>query len=187
MDREKKRIMGPIKKSFFPDTSFLPGRISSSGPHCIFLNTYRSSFWALLFYSFQYWVPAVDYALLSAGTVSCLSFYLQCLASHLVHNWPSKNICRGFPGGTVVKNLPANARDTGSSPGPIRSHMPQSNWARAPQLLSLCSRAREPQPLSPCATTTEACVPGACAPQQKKPLQWEARAPHWKEAPARDN
>ena len=32
-----------------------------------------------------------------------------------------------FPGGTVVKNLPANARDTGSSPGPGRSHMPRSN------------------------------------------------------------
>ena len=29
----------------------------------------------------------------------------------------------GFPGGTVVKNLPANAGDTGSSPGPGRSHM----------------------------------------------------------------
>ena len=24
---------------------------------------------------------------------------------------------KGFPGGTVVKNLPANARDVGSSPG----------------------------------------------------------------------
>ena len=34
---------------------------------------------------------------------------------------------RGFLGGTVVKNLPANAGDTGSSPGPGRSHMPQSN------------------------------------------------------------
>ena len=33
----------------------------------------------------------------------------------------------GFLGGTVVKNLPANARDTGSGPGPGRSHMPQSN------------------------------------------------------------
>ena len=32
-----------------------------------------------------------------------------------------------FPGGTVVKNLPANAGDTGSIPGPGRSHMPQSN------------------------------------------------------------
>ena len=32
-----------------------------------------------------------------------------------------------FPGGTVVKNLPANAGDMGSSPGPGRSHMPRSN------------------------------------------------------------
>ena len=32
-----------------------------------------------------------------------------------------------FPGGAVVKNLPANAGDTGSSPGPGRSHMPRSN------------------------------------------------------------
>ena len=32
-----------------------------------------------------------------------------------------------FPGGAVVKNPPANAGDTGLSPGPERSHMPQSN------------------------------------------------------------
>ena len=32
-----------------------------------------------------------------------------------------------FPGGAVVKNLPANAGDMGSSPGPGRSHMPRSN------------------------------------------------------------
>ena len=55
------------------------------------------------------------------------------------------SIYMGSPGGAVLKNLPANAEDTGSSPGPGRSHMPQSNQARAPQLLSLCSRAREPQ------------------------------------------
>ena len=54
-----------------------------------------------------------------------------------------------FPGGAVAKNPPANAGDTGSSPGPGRSRMPQSNKARAPQLLSLCSRAREPQLLKP--------------------------------------
>ena len=34
---------------------------------------------------------------------------------------------RGFPGGTVVENLPASAGDTGSSPGLGRSHMPRSN------------------------------------------------------------
>ena len=38
-----------------------------------------------------------------------------------------KSIYRGFPGGAVVENLPANAGDTGSSPGLGRSHMPQSN------------------------------------------------------------
>ena len=34
---------------------------------------------------------------------------------------------QGFPGGAVVENLPANARDTGSSPGLGRSHMPRSS------------------------------------------------------------
>ena len=34
---------------------------------------------------------------------------------------------RGFPGGAVVKNPPANAGDMGSVPGLGRSHMPQSN------------------------------------------------------------
>ena len=38
-----------------------------------------------------------------------------------------RNWDRDFPGGTVVKNLPANGGDTGSSPGPGRSHMLQSN------------------------------------------------------------
>ena len=48
----------------------------------------------------------------------------------------------------MVENLPANAGDTGSSPGLGRCHMPRSNWAREPQLLSLrvwslCSATRE--------------------------------------------
>ena len=37
------------------------------------------------------------------------------------------NKFKGFPGGAVVKNPPANAGDTGSSPGLGRSHMPRSN------------------------------------------------------------
>ena len=36
----------------------------------------------------------------------------------------SKHGPRDFPGGTVVKNPPANAGNTGSGPGPGRSHMP---------------------------------------------------------------
>ena len=87
----------------------------------------------------------------------------------------------------MVKNPPANAGDTGLSPGPGSSHMPQSNEARVPQLLSLRSRAREPQLLSPWATTTEARVPRACAPQQEKPTQWEAHALQQRVAPARHN
>ena len=42
-------------------------------------------------------------------------------------NNPCNNSNRDFPGGTGGKNLPANTRDMGSSPGPGRSHMPQSN------------------------------------------------------------
>ena len=37
----------------------------------------------------------------------------------------------------MVENLPANAGDMGSSPGLGGSHMPWSNWACEPQLLSL--------------------------------------------------
>ena len=63
-------------------------------------------------------------------------------------NVPIRTPGEGFPGGAVVENLPANAGDTGSSPGLGRSHMPRSNWAREPQLLSLhvwslCSATRE--------------------------------------------
>ena len=57
-----------------------------------------------------------------------------------------------FPGGAVDKNLPANAGDTGSVPGPGR-------FPHATEQLSLC------------ATTAEAGTPKACASQQEKPLQ----------------
>ena len=66
-----------------------------------------------------------------------------------------------FPGGSMVKNPPANAGDRSSIPGPGRSHMPWSNQAGAPQLSSLG------------ATTTEPRRAQACALQQEKPLQWE--------------
>ena len=42
----------------------------------------------------------------------------------------------GFPGGSVVKNRPANEIDMGSIPGPGRSHMLRSNSTRGPQLLN---------------------------------------------------
>ena len=51
----------------------------------------------------------------------------------------------------MVENLPANAGDTGSSPGLGGSHMPRSNWAHEPQLLSL-------RVWSPCSTAREAAI-----------------------------
>ena len=46
----------------------------------------------------------------------------------LISNWNLLKSCIwDFPGGAVVKNLPANAGDTGSTPGPGRSHMPRNN------------------------------------------------------------
>ena len=66
----------------------------------------------------------------------------------ITYMWNLKYDTGDFPGGAVVKNLPANARDMGLSPGPGRSHMPEqltslrtlepashSYWARVPQLL----------------------------------------------------
>ena len=71
----------------------------------------------------------------------------------------------------MVESLPANAGDTGLSPGPGGSHMTRSGWARAPRLLGLCSGARESQLLSPRAATAEAHAPEARAVQQGGPLQ----------------
>ena len=59
----------------------------------------------------------------------------------------------------MVENLPANAGDMGLIPDPGTPHMRRSNYAHGPQLLN------------PRAATMEACVPRACALQQKKPLQ----------------
>ena len=41
--------------------------------------------------------------------------------------WAKESYAWGFPGGPVIKNLPANAGDMGSSPGLGRSHMPRNN------------------------------------------------------------
>ena len=72
---------------------------------------------------------------------------------------------RGFPGGSVVKNPPAKARDTGLGPDQGRSHMPKSNQTRAPRLWTLYSGARKPRRPKPMR-------PRARARQQEKPPQW---------------
>ena len=83
----------------------------------------------------------------------------------------------GFPGGAVVENAPANAGDTASSPGLGRSHMPQSNWAREPQLLnlrvwSLCSATRETMTVRDPRTAMKS---GPRSPQLKKALAQKRR------------
>ena len=42
-------------------------------------------------------------------------------------DWTEKQVLWGFRGGSVVKNLPANAGDTGSVPGLRRSYMSGSS------------------------------------------------------------
>ena len=76
----------------------------------------------------------------------------------------------GFPGSSVVKNPPANAGDTGEISDLGRSHMRQSYWAPALQLLSLCSRAWELQPLNPHALSLRSATGEASARQLEEPL-----------------
>ena len=63
----------------------------------------------------------------------CLTSYRNTWSN--IADW-SRWQSQGFPGGSVLKNLPANAGDTGSIPDPRRFQMPWSN-------------------LSPCITITE--------------------------------
>ena len=77
----------------------------------------------------------------------------------------------------MVENLPANAGDTGSSPGLGRSHMPWSGWAREPQLLSLrvwslCSATREAAIVRGPRTVMKS---GPCSPQLEEALAQKRR------------
>ena len=60
----------------------------------------------------------------------------------------------GLPRWLSGKESTCQCRRQGLIPDLRRSHIPRSNQVPAPQLLSLCSRAREPQLLSPHAETT---------------------------------
>ena len=88
-----------------------------------------------------------------------------------------------FPGDSVDKNPPASVGDMGLIPGLGSSHIPWSNKAHVPQLLSPLFRFWKPQLLSPHAATAEAHTPRACAPQQKMPPQWEVCTPQQRVAP----
>ena len=76
------------------------------------------------------------------------------------------NFILGFPGGSVVKNLPSNAEDTGSIPGSRK-----------------IPHAQAPLQSSPHTPTTELENPRAHTPRQEKPLQREARIPQLESSP----
>ena len=161
-------------------------KVSMSIPTLSQRNEHCSSFLNLNLPLHHWILLIVPFFSLLEYSVSYHQCFSSILALTMLLSYPRKIFSWDFPGGAVVKNPPAYAGDTGSSPGPGRSQMPQSNEARAPQLLSLHSRACEPQLLSPCATTTEARLPRTRAPQEKPP-QWEAHAPQPRVAPARCN
>ena len=50
----------------------------------------------------------------------------------IIQNLIKKCRILGFPGGSEVNHLPANAGDTGLIPGPGRFHMLQSNQVHEP-------------------------------------------------------
>ena len=54
-------------------------------------------------------------------------YYVSLNLTGVYTGYKRVSMLRGFPGGTVVKNPPASAGDTGSSPGLGRSHMARSN------------------------------------------------------------
>ena len=84
-----------------------------------------------------------------------------------------------FPGGAAAKNLPANAGDTGSSPGRAN---PTCHGATKPVCHNYWACALEPMRHNYWAR-----VPRAHTPQQEKPPQWEARALQWRAGPACGN
>ena len=74
-------------------------------------------YWWLVFVLWVLSICLSIHLLIDIRVISSLEDFLICY----------KNSSLGLPGGTVVGNLPANAGDTGSSPGLGRSHMPRSN------------------------------------------------------------
>ena len=101
---------------------------------------------------------------------------LEALAPAIREEKEIKRI-QGFPGSAVVESLPANAGDTGSSPGLGRSHMPRSDQAHEPQLLSLrvwslCSAPREAVMMRGPRTAMRS---GPCLPQLEEALAQRRR------------
>ena len=56
-----------------------------------------------------------------------LNVHLLFLNPRFQQKYTCQNVVSGFPGGSVVKNMPANAGDMGLIPGLRRSHVLWSN------------------------------------------------------------
>ena len=96
-----------------------------------------------------------------------LSFIIK-LEQFWVKRCTISNNGRGFPGGSVVKDPPANAGNTGLTSGLGRSHMPAEQ-------LSPCAATTEPEytntevlaPWTTCSTTREATAMRSLYPAKK--------------------
>ena len=110
---------------------------------------------------------------------------------HLKRSPTPKNICKNATLGTslVAQWLRSHLPLQRTRVRALVREDPTCRGATKPvhhNYLSLRSRAHVPQRLSPRATTTEACAPRACAPEEKPP-QWEACAPQQRVDPAHHN
>ena len=97
------------------------------------------------------------------NTVPCTLKFVKRVDAMLSVLIVNKKRRRGFPNGSVVKNLPDNAGNMGSIPDPGRSHMPRATKP-------MCRNYRVCA-LEPGASSTEPTCPRACALQQEKPPQ----------------
>ena len=98
--------------------------------------------------------------------------------SHILHSVTKrKKKPKGFPGASVIKNLPAKAGDTSLIPDWEDS---TCHWACAPETRSCNDWAHVLQLLKPE-------HPGAPVPPQEKPPHWEARALQRESSPCSHN
>ena len=134
--------------------------------------------------------PFTQPATLNTSTPGPCHYFLKL---HIVH-YLSKTYLRDSPvaqwlrirlpmQGTWVRAL-IREDPTGCGATKLMRH---NYWACALEPMSHNYWAREPQLLSPRAATTEVHMLRACAPQQGKPPQWEARTLQRRVAPPRCN
>ena len=101
------------------------------------------TYWHVLWVSEVFVDPNLSYTVILIYRVRWVGWGSCYMESHWVLILVAEDQKRlgGFPGGAVVESPPADAGDTGSCPGPGRSHMPRSGWAREPWPLSLRVRS----------------------------------------------